>query len=421
MTTFATNEAASSAASEVSARTGALAGVKVIDMTSVLMGPYATQILGDFGADVIKVEPIQGDTFRYAGPSRHRGMGSLFLHVNRNKRSIALDLKTPEGLEAVLKLCESADVLAYNVRPQAMQRLGLGYEDVLKRNPSIVYAGMFGFGRGGPYAADPAYDDLIQGLTGFPATYARSTGNAPAYIPANICDRTVGLYAVGAIAAALFYRQRTGKGQMVDIPMFETMAQFMLGDNLYGETFVPSIGPSGYARLMSSERKPYATSDGFLCVLPYTDRHWASFFALAGRQDLNVPDSRFSTMAKRTANIDELYRIVSVALGTDTTSAWLAKLRAADIPVAPMHTIESMLADEHLNAVGFFKQAEHPSEGAIRTMKSPSDWSESPASERHPAPCLGEHSAEILREIGYDDSAIGQMLERGISINTQPI
>jgi crotonobetainyl-CoA:carnitine CoA-transferase CaiB-like acyl-CoA transferase len=380
------------------------------------MGPYATQILGDFGADVIKVEPVTGDTFRHTGPARHDGMGALFLHVNRNKRSIAIDLKSSEGREAVLRLCSTADVLAYNVRPQAMQRLGLSYGDICSRNPGIIYAGMFGFGRSGPYASDPAYDDLIQGLSGFPAAYARSTGNSPAYVPVNICDRVVGLYAVGAITAALFFRERTGIGQMIDVPMFETMASFMLSDNLYGETFVPKLGPAGYARLMSIERRPYATSDGFLCVLPYSDRHWQSFFCLIDRTDLCDSASRFSTMAGRTANIDELYRVVGEALRGGSTDEWLARLKAADIPAARMNSIESMLDDPHLVAVDFFNEAEHPSEGLIRTMKAPSDWSASPASDRLPAPRLGEHSSEILAEAGYDQATIEAYLDKGIVV-----
>ena len=342
-------------------------------------------------------------------------MGPLFLHLNRNKRSIALDLKTDEGRDAVLRLCEMADVLAYNVRPQAMERLGLGYDHIRKRNPRLIYTGMFGFGRSGPYANDPAYDDLIQGLSGFPAAYAQSTGNAPAYVPATICDRTVGLYAVGAISAALYYRERTGKGQMLDIPMFETMAQFMLGDNLYGETFVPPLGVPGYARLMSNDRKPFATTDGYLCVMPYTDTHWKSFFALAGKNELNAPDSRFGTMEKRTANIDELYRRVGVALSTGSTAYWLGKLKDAGIPAAPMHTMESMLKDEHLNAVGFFKEIHHPSEGRIRTMKVPGEWSESGSTDTGMAPRLGQHSAEILQEIGYDAPTIKKYIAHGIA------
>lgn len=401
------------------ASAGALAGVTVVDMTSVVMGPYTTQILGDFGANVIKVESLTGDALRYVGPARNKGMGSLFLHINRNKRSIALDLKTKEGRDAILRLCKAADVVAYNVRPQAMERLGLGYDHIRALNPRIIYAGMFGFGRSGPYANDPAYDDLIQGLSGFPAMYARATGRAPAYVPATICDRTVGLYAVGAISAALYFRERTGKGQMVDIPMFETMAQFMLGDNLYGETFVPSLGSTGYARLMSNDRKPFATADGYLCVMPYTDTHWKSFFALAGRSELDVPDSKFGTMEKRTTHIDELYRMVGALLATNKTAYWLARLKEAGIPAAPMHTIESMIEDEHLNAVDFFREVNHPSEGLIRTMKVPSDWSASSATDKGMAPRLGQHSAEILREMGYDPSTIKTYIAQGIAFGEE--
>ncbi|WP_296943743.1 CaiB/BaiF CoA-transferase family protein [uncultured Massilia sp.] len=394
---------------------GPLAGVRIVDLTTVLMGPYATQILGDMGADVIKVESPGGDAFRYAGPARHKGMGALFLHVNRNKRSVVLDLKTAPGRAALLRLCATADVVAYNVRPQAMERLGLGYADVRAVNPNIIYAGMFGFGRDGAYAKDPAYDDLIQGLSGFPAMLGRSTGNAPAYVPANICDRTVGLYAVGVISAALYHRERSGQGQEIDIPMFETMAQFMAGDNLYGETFVPAIGGTGYARLMAPERRPFATSDGYLCVLPYTDRQWQAFFALAGLGGELAADPRFATMAGRTAHIGELYGIVARALAGGTTADWLARLKAADIPVARMHTIESLLEDEHLAANDFFKQVEHPSEGTIRMMDIPSRWSGTAPDVRRLAPQLGEHSAEVLAEAGYSADEIGRLFDQRIS------
>lgn len=414
MTTSATS-AVTSPATSTATSTGPLAGVRIIDLTTVLMGPYATQILGDMGADVIKVESPSGDSFRYAGPARHHGMGALFLHVNRNKRSLVLDLKSAQGRAALLRLCASADVIAYNVRPQAMQRLGLGYDDIRAVNPGIVYAGMFGFGRDGVYANDPAYDDLIQGLSGFPAVISRATGNAPAYVPANICDRTVGLYAAGVISAALYHRQRSGQGQEIDIPMFETMAQFMLGDNLYGETFVPAIGGTGYARLMSPQRRPFATSDGHLCVLPYTDRQWQAFFALANVGADVAADPRFNTMAGRTAHIGELYDMVARALGGGTSADWLARLKAADIPVAPMHSIESLLADEHLASNNFFSQVEHPSEGTIRMMAVPSRWSGSAPDIRRLAPRLGQHSAEVLAEAGYSTQQIASLFDEHVS------
>lgn len=394
----------------------ALEGIRIVDLTTIVMGPYATQILGDFGADVIKVEaPPGGDPLRFAGPSRTKGMGPLFLHLNRNKRSILLDLKKPEGLEAMLRLCRSADVVAYNVRPQAMERLGLGYEDIRKVNPRVIYAGMFGFSRSGPYAANPAYDDLIQGLSGYSATFAKMSGDVPRYFPVNFCDRTTGIYAVGAITTALFYRERTGEGQAIDIPMFETMAQFILGDNLYGETFIPSLGPTGYARILAPERRPYATKDGYVCAVIYNDKHWETFFALAGRADVFRSTPQYRSLAGRTQCINELYGFAGEIFKTRTTAEWINLLTDADIPVAPMHTLDSLLQDPHLLATDFFEVVEHPSEGKLRLMRSPTEWSGTPAEIQRLPPRPGEHSGEILGELGYSSGEISALFEKGVA------
>src|SRR5262245_26006020 len=251
---------------------GPLKGIKVIDMATVLMGPFATQALGDYGADVVKVEPPEGDGRRQIGPTRHAGMGPVFLNTNRSKRSICLDLKKPAGRDAVLRLLRTADVLVYNVRPQAMARLQLGYDVVSKVNPRLVYAGVFGFGQDGPYAAKPAYDDLIQGATALPALMAQtSEDGVPRYVPNALVDRIVGLTAVGAICASLVHRDRTGQGQRVDIPMFETMASFVMGDHMGGLTYDPPLDKDGYARHLSRDRRPYKTSDGYICVIVYNE------------------------------------------------------------------------------------------------------------------------------------------------------
>ena len=296
-----------------------------------------------------------------------------------------------------------------------MERLGLGYDDIRKVNPRVIYAGMFGFGRSGPYAAHPAYDDLIQGMTGYSATFAKMSGDVPRYFPVNFCDRTTGIYAVGAITAALFHRERTGEGQAIDIPMFETMAQFILGDNLYGESFIPSLGPTGYARILAPERRPYATKDGYVCAVIYNDKHWESFFALAGKADVFRSTPQYRTIASRTDCINELYGFAGGVFKTRTTAEWIGLLNKADIPVAPMHTLDSLLQDSHLLATDFYQVVEHPSEGAIRLMRSPTEWSATPAQIRCLPPRLGQQSGEILGELGYSPEEISGLLDKGVA------
>ncbi|MEO7231509.1 MAG: CoA transferase [Polaromonas sp.] len=395
---------------------GPLDGVRIIDMTSVLMGPYATQILGDLGADVIKVEPPGGDTVRDIGPARHAGMGGIFLHANRSKRSIVLDLKQPVGREALLRLAADADVLVYNVRPQAMSRLGLDYAAVAAVNPRILYVGVYGYGQGGPYAAKPAYDDLIQGATAIPTLSVRAGATVPRYVPSAMADRIVGMSAANAVSAGLFHRERTGRGQAIDVPMFETMAQFILGDHMGGHTFEPPIGPAGYARLLNEHRRPYATRDGHLCVLIYNDKQWKTFFGLIGRAQEMDADPRFSSIGRRTENIGELYQLVGQVMATRTSAEWTALLEAADIPVMPMHTVESLMDDPHLNAVGFFETVEHPSEGRLRSMAIPTRWSQSPPEVSRQAPRLGEHSAEVLAEVGYSVAQIEALAAQGATL-----
>ncbi|MGO4327854.1 CaiB/BaiF CoA transferase family protein [Cupriavidus sp. 2TAF22] len=392
---------------------GPLQGVRIVDMTTVLMGPYATQILGDLGADVIKVEPPDGDTVRDVGPRRHAGMSGIFLHANRSKRSIVLDLKTPAGREALLRIAADADVLIYNVRPQAMARLNLSYQEVAKVNPRILYVGLYGYGQGGPYAAKSAYDDLIQGAVAIP-TLARLAGSdVPRYAPSAIADRIVGLAAVNAVTAGLYHRERTGEGQSIDVPMFETMAQFILGDHMGGLTFEPPIGPSGYSRILNEHRRPYRTQDGYLCVLLYNDKQWRKFLALIGQPDLMDSDPRFSSIVERNKHIHALYRMVAEVMPTRTTAEWITVLEAADMPVMQLHTVDSLMADPHLDAVGFFDVVEHPSEGAIRSMAIPSQWSRSQPRVTRQAPRLGEHSAQVLAEAGYSQEQIRALASQG--------
>jgi crotonobetainyl-CoA:carnitine CoA-transferase CaiB-like acyl-CoA transferase len=399
---------------------GPLEGIKVIDMTSVLMGPYAAQMLGDYGADVIKVVSPDGDVTRLIGPTRHPGIGPVFLNANRSKRSIVLDLKKPAGRDAVLRLIASADVLIYNVRPQAMARLQLGYDVVSKLNPRLIYAGVFGFGQDGPYAAKPAYDDLIQGATGLPALMAQTSDGVPRYVPNALVDRIVGLTAVGAICASLVHRDRTGRGQRVDVPMFETMTSFVMGDHMGGLTYEPPLDKGGYPRHLSRDRRPYKTSDGHVCVIVYNDKQWQSFFEATGRDDLRN-DPKFATFAGRAVNIDMVYGELARIFETRTTAEWAELLTKADIPVMPMHDLESMLQDPHLVATNFFPVVEHPTEGPIRSMKVSANWSETPVKPERLAPRLSEHAEEVLREVGYSDSEIAGLVRDGVTKFAPPI
>jgi crotonobetainyl-CoA:carnitine CoA-transferase CaiB-like acyl-CoA transferase len=394
---------------------GALTGVRVIDLTTVLMGPFTTQMLGDMGADVVKVESVQGDPVRRVGPARHPGMGAIFLQGNRSKRSLVLDLKQPEGRNAVLRLAAGADVLVYNIRPQAMARLGLTYEQVSAANPRIVYAGMFGYDQRGPYAARPAYDDLIQSLVALPTLAVMAGGDRPRYVPLAIADRYVAAIGVGTILGALLHRAKSGRGQRVDIPMFETMAQMVLGDHMGGRTFEPPLGPPGYKRSLSPERVPYRTRDGYISVLAYNDKQWRSFFAAIGRPELPDADPRFADVGSRTVHIDALYALIAEVFSARTTAEWLVILDRADIPAMPLHTLDTLIDDPHLAAVGLIQTTEHPSEGPIRSTGVPTNWSETQAAPGRPAPRLGEHSVEVLREAGYTGAEIDRLLAGGVT------
>ena len=378
------------------------------------MGPYATQILADLGADVIKVEPPEGDILRDVGPMRNPGMGHIYLHVNRNKRSVVLDLKQPAGRDAALRLAEKSDVLVFNVRPQAMARLGLSYEDVKKVNPKIIYAGAVGYGEGGPYSGKSAYDDLIQGAAAVPALTQMSGADLPRYAPVTLADRSVGLNVAIAINAALYYREKTGRGQSIEVPMFESLVQFVMGDHLAGLSFDPPIGEAGYQRLIAKHRRPYASSDGYVCVLIYNDKQWHSFFDLIGKPELKE-DPRFRNHTDRGVNIAEVYAYVADIMQTRSTADWLQALNAADIPVMPMHTPTSLVTDPHLEASGFFQLVDHPTEGKLRMMRPTLTWSEGPLTIRSLPPSLGQQSAEILREAGYSDDEIAEMVKAQVT------
>jgi len=364
--------------------TGSLHGYRVLDLTSVFLGPFATQILGDNGADVIKVEAPEGDITRDIQPARHRGMGTVLLNANRSKRAIVLDMKQQAGREALLRLAATADVLVYSVRPRAMERLGLGYEDLCRVNPSIIYAGVLGFRPGGPYSDKAAYDDVIQGLSGLVATQAFTTGE-PRYVPGSVVDKVVGVYLVYAITMALLHRERTGEGQRVEVPMLECMTGFNLLEHAAGMLFEPPMGEPGYARARTPYRRPYRTSDGYVCMLPYTTRHWQNFFRLIGREDM-VEDPRVTDPAKRSRSVDELYRMVAAAVEKWSTGELIAALDDADIPAGPVHELAAVYDDPHLNATGFFRHLEHPTEGPLVVTDIPVEFSRSPGEIRRLAP-----------------------------------
>jgi crotonobetainyl-CoA:carnitine CoA-transferase CaiB-like acyl-CoA transferase len=391
---------------------GPLAGIRILDLTTVQMGPWCTRIATDLGADTIKVEAPEGDSNRYTGVPRHRGMSGTFQHNARGKRSLAMDLKHPDARAALLRLVPGADAFVSNIRPRALERLGLGYEDVRKINPSIVYLSMVGYGSGGRYAGQPAYDDLIQAASAIPMLLQRSTGE-PRFIPMAAIDRIVGSAAANALLAALLARARTGVGQKVEVPMFETIAQFVLSEHMQGSTFDPPTSAPGYPRTLSRNRRPYATKDGFLAVLPYNDGQWRRFFEVAGNAHLLGGDPRFADIAARTANIDDLYAMVGQELAHKTTDEWLELLTKADIPCMRPHTLETLMQDPHLDDVGFFRFLDHPSEGRIRTMREPSAWSETAPPIDQFAPRLGQHTREVLREAGYSDADVDAMAAGG--------
>lgn len=374
---------------------GPLAGIRVIDLTTVIMGPSATQILGDLGADVIKIESAGGDSLRWIGPNRTDGMGPLYLNANRNKRSVVLDLKDAEDREALLSLLSEADVFVSNVRPQAMARLGLGYDEVRAVNPGIVYCLAVGYGSDGPKSGQAVYDDLTQAGSGVAGLFGAIDGT-PRYTPVNMCDRVVGLYVALAIIAALHHRALTGEGQEIEVPMLETMAQFVLADHMGGGAFVPPLDTMGYKRLMSRVRGPYPTKDTHLSLVVYTDKHWRAFSAMVGKPNLLDTDPRFKTQEARTQHSEDMGHFLKEHLPQKTTAEWIAALHVADIPAHAVNRLEDLFDDPHLKAVNMFPEMEHPTEGRVKVSRFPVKFSKTPAQIRCLAPNLGEHTDEIL-------------------------
>jgi|BEDMetMinimDraft_2_1075160.scaffolds.fasta_scaffold00880_3 crotonobetainyl-CoA:carnitine CoA-transferase CaiB-like acyl-CoA transferase len=387
-----------------------LEGVRVLDLTTVIMGPYASHILADLGADVIKIESPEGDLIRHYHPHRSEGMSGVFLNLHRNKRSIVLDLKREPDRAAFTRLLATADVFLHNLRPGPISRLGFDYERVSALNPRLIYCAARGFSERGPYRDKAAYDDLIQAGSGIAALFTSLSGE-PAYVPTVLCDKLAAQAIVYAILAALFARERDGKGRAIEVPMFETAIAFTLVEHDTGSAFIPPLGPAGFGRLLNPRRKPYRTRNGYACILPYTDRNWLDFYEFTGRREF-VGDPRFERLAERVKHIDVLYAMIEEEAPKRTTEEWVAFCDRVSIPCMPVLSLDDLPYDPHLQAIGFFTEAEHPSEGRYRLIADPVRFSDTPSFLRRHAPRLGEHTEEVLREAGVDEALLAAVLAR---------
>jgi len=386
---------------------GPLTGYRILDLTSVIMGPFATRILADLGADVIKVESPEGDSVRHYHPQRSAGMSGNTLNLQRNKRSIVLDLKRAECRVALNRLIGTADVFVHAMRPKAIERLGYGYEAVRAIKPDIVYCGAYGFSANGPYADKAAYDDLIQAGSGIAALYGHLHGE-PAYVPTVICDKLTGQAIAYAILAALLHRARGGGGQAVEVPMLETTIDFNLVEHMGAFAFEPPLGKPGFPRLMDRSRKPYRTKDGYACILPYSDRNWQDFFAFTGRREFQ-DDPRFTRLPERVKHIRVLYEVVEEEAAKRTTQEWVEYCDRVSIPCMPVLAFEDLPQDPHVKQVGLFASAEHPSEGRYRLVRQPVSFSAAPFRVRRHAPRLGQHTREVLAEVGLSEEEIARI------------
>lgn len=390
---------------------GPLAGVKVLDLTSVLMGPYATQIFADLGADVIKVESPSGDTTRFIPPGPDASRGAMFLNVNRGKRSIVLDLKQPEARAALLRMAQSADVFIHSMRSSAIGRLGLDYAAVREANPRIVYANLYGFARSGPYRDYPAYDDIVQAASGIVDLQARLSGGEPTYAATVIADKVAGLTGAYSVIAALFAREKTGIGQEIEVPMFETLVSFAMVEHLCGSLFVPPEGPPEYPRATSEARRPYRTADGYIGVMIYNDKHWRAFFDALGNPEWSQ-DPMFASMRSRTQNIGTVLAKVAEVIETRGTAEWVELFRQAHIPATAIKSLTDLLDDPHLVETGFWEERE-TDVGTLRFPGIPTTFSETPGAIGDPGPALGAESEAVLREAGFSDAEIAALTASG--------
>jgi crotonobetainyl-CoA:carnitine CoA-transferase CaiB-like acyl-CoA transferase len=387
---------------------GVLDGIRVLDLTTVVMGPYATQVLGDLGADVIKVESGRGDTNRFMGGGPHKELSGIALNINRNKRAVSLDLKQPAGMEAFLRLLDSCDVFVTNLRPGPLSRLGLSYEQVGPDHPRLVYCQAHGFRSGTPEENRPAYDDIIQAATGMPTLNERTVGRT-AFLPSIIADKIAGQTIVSAVLAALLHRERTGRGQRVEIPMFDAVLAFNLAEHL-SRAAVPGQ-PAGYSRIMTTTRGPHRTRDGYIAMMPYSDEHWRRLFAAVGREEL-LDEPWFADLNQRLLNAETVYGNLAAIIAERTTAEWLALCEAEGIPANPVPDLDEILEDPALHR-GMITTAQHPVVGEYRVIGPPMILDDAPLSVRRPAPLRAEHTAEVLAEVGYDDAAIEALVASG--------
>ncbi len=390
-----------------------LKGLRILDLTTVILGPYGTQILGDLGAEVIKIESPEGDSMRPVAPVTPDGLSAIFANFNRNKRSVALDLKTEAGKAALVKLIATADVLAHNMRQDAMDKLGFTFEAVRAANPRIIYAAAVGFGRHGRYAGKPAYDDVIQAASGFAGLFQMRDGT-PLYAPSIAADKVSGIHLAYAIMAALLYRERSGEAPgYVEVPMFELMAAFSLSEHMGTATFQED-GKVGYVRVLSPGRRPYRTKDGWVGVLPYSERNWRKILIEIGRPEV-AELAWFGNATERSRRVDELYEILAAALPERTSAEWLATFERLDVPNSPVRSPQELLRDPHLADVGFF-DCNFASETPVRrTLRQAVNVENVGAAPDLPPPPLGANTAAVLREAGCSEAEIAAVLKRGPS------